>query len=190
MADCWAKYRMINAQIQMHQELRADLNEYLGQFERYRMLADINGMIAVAAQTVLVPANMIVNASPGAGKVRTLGRRLGEVLYDKFAASGTRVESEPAQVLGQIKNAVLDELGRKGATEWLPAVRTLAGLAEDSLALIETLQMVSDGAPQSQSTRHTLDAQLARVRAKIAQLKAERTEALCRPQAEPRQRLL
>src|SRR6056297_3368318 len=129
MADCWAKYRMINAQIQMHQELRAYLHEYLDQFERYKMLADINGMIAVAAQTVLVPANMIINASPGAGKAQTLGRRLGKALYDKFAASGTRVESEPAQVLGQIKNAVLGELGRKGATEWLPAVRILAGLA-------------------------------------------------------------
>jgi hypothetical protein len=175
---------MINAQIQIHQELRADLQEYLSQFERYRMLADINGMIAVAAQTVLVPANMIINASPGAGKARTLAHRLGKLLYDKFAASGTRVESEPAQILGQIKNAVLDELRRKGATEWLPAVRTLAGLAEDSLALIETLQMVSEGNAQSEGTRHVLEAQVAKVRAKIMQLQSQRADLLCDSQSQ------
>jgi len=188
MTDCWAKYRKINEKIQLNEELQADLEAITQEFERYRLLSDINGMVAVIAQSVLVPANMIVNAAP-VGQARSLVQRLGKVLYEKYAASGTRIENEPANLIGMIKDVVIDELGRSGGGQWVPSVRLLTGLAQDSLALIETLQMVSQGSINSATTSNTLDLQLASVRMKIRQLKLQGFNLSCDLRTVPAVRL-
>lgn len=114
------------------------------ELSRTKSSADAWGMVAVMANVTLIPLNIIVNAFE-LKAANSLYQMLVHQLYGKVAKSGTRLDGHAKTALSMLKQAITEELKRKALTNYIPGVNILVGLAEDSMAAWQTIQLVGAG---------------------------------------------
>lgn len=114
-------------------------------FKKNKESANSWGFISVMSNVVLVPLNCIVNAFE-LGSANTIYQIAVKSLYDKFARSGTRVESGLVkESVSLLKKAAIETLKKQGLTTYIPGVNILAGFAEDSIAAWQVINTVEKG---------------------------------------------
>jgi hypothetical protein len=141
------KQLAIEEGITLLRQARADL-------QLSKASADRWGAIAISANVLLVPLNCIISAFELKG-CKNLYEMLVRELYKRYSQSGTRLSGTAKPLLAALKQGIIQELKRKALTEYVPGVNILVGLAEDSIAVWQTQQMVTQG--ESEMARLTLD---------------------------------
>ena len=121
-----------------------------------RAAADIWGTVAVLANVTIIPLNVIVN-SFDLKAAKGLYQTIVHQLYNKVGKSGTRVEGYTAKGLAELKKAIVNELKQKAMTDFIPGVNILVGLAEDSLAAWQAIQMVDTGSREMDARAAAID---------------------------------
>lgn len=116
--------------------------------------ADRWGAMAISANVLLVPLNCIISAFELKG-CKNLYEMLVRELYKRSSQSGTRLSGTAKPLLAALKQGIIQELKRKALAEYVPGVNILVGLAEDSIAVWQTQQMVTQS--ESEMARLTLD---------------------------------
>ena len=146
---------------------------------RTRTAADAWGTVAILANVTLIPLNIIVNAFELKG-ASSLYQILVQQLYGKFAKSGTRLDGNAKIVLSLIKQAITDELKRKALAQYIPGVNIIIGLAEDSMAAWQTIQLVESGAREITARAIDIDRKIIAANHQLIQLGIKRAEILSR----------
>ncbi len=119
------------------------------------------GTLAVLANAAMLPLNIVINAFDAKAAV-SIYQRVVKELYAKLSKSGTRIDNKLAKEgLGLIKKAVVEELTRKGLTRYVPGVNIIVGMAEDSVAFMETATMVGAGDREMRRLLDQVDAKIA-----------------------------
>ena len=165
-ADEFRKLGAKQLGIQAAIDLLTQTQNELGQA---RASADKWGMVAVVSNVTLIPLNVIVNAfelSAAKGVYQSLVREL----YGKFAKSGSRIDGHGKYVLSLTKAVIVSELKRKGLTAYLPGVNILVGLAEDSMAAWQAIQLVEDGKHEMNGYAAAIERQIAQARMELQKL--------------------
>lgn len=118
------------------------------------------GGVAVFANAMLMPLNVIINAS-GAKGVTTVYQAVVKEVYAKVAKSGTRIDNNKVKTsLALIKKATVEALTAKGLKQHIPGVNIIVGVAEDGFALIETARTVQDGSKEMRDLLRQMDAKI------------------------------
>ena len=155
----------------------AMLRQQRVELQRNRQLAENWGLLAVGANVVLIPLNVIVNGMD-LGAVNSVYQMVVREVYGKFARSGSRGDGHAKTALALLKKAIAEELKRKGATQYVPGVNILVGLAEDTLAAVQTAAMVQDGRHEASRLAHALDRQIQATERALQQVGIRRAELL------------
>ena len=150
-----------------------------------RSAADAWGTIAIMANVTLIPLNVIVNAFELKG-ANSLYQTLVRQLYGKFARSGTRLDGHAKAALSSLKQAIVDELKRKALTDYVPGVNILVGLAEDSLAAWQAIQLVDSGTREISARAADIERKVVAARHQLIQLGIKRADILSRLQTQTR----
>ncbi|GEM_PF-2430660 len=176
--DQWQRYQiLIRKKVAVREGIEM-ARQNLAEFERNQATANVFGTIALAAQATILPLNIIINAFPAAGKAKSVYERFARGIYEQFGASGTRVEGNTADLLGELKRVLEAELTRKKMHDMVPVVKIFTGLAEDGMALMQTAQMIereSAGMPQ---LRNQLETQVRKFRLDLARLGQQQIQLL------------
>ena len=141
------------------------------------------GRTAIISNTILIPLNVIVNSlelKQANTLLKALYQELAKVIYEKFAGSGTRVDGKMKSILANLKKAIVEELKRKGLREYIPGANIILGLAEDSVALYQSMDMVNKGAGEASHQNFMIDKQVTRMKRELLKLGIERAELLRR----------
>lgn len=101
---------------------------------------DAWGKIGVLASLTLIPLNCIVNSFQ-MKTAKSIYQIFAHQLYGEFGKSGARLDGHAKKTFSLLKQAITAELKRKALTEYIPGVNILVGLAEDSVAALQMLQM-------------------------------------------------
>ena len=149
------------------------------ELSRAKAAADAWGTVAVVANVTLIPLNVIVNAFELKG-ASSLYQRLVRTLYGKFSKSGTRVDGHAKVALSLLKQAITEELKRKALTNYIPGVNILVGLAEDSLAAWQAIQLVDSGNREIAARAGDLEKKIAAANHQLVLLGIKRAEILDR----------
>ena len=150
----------------------------LTEFERNQAAANVFGNIALAAQATILPLNIIINAFPGAGKANSIYEKFARVLYERFGASGTRVEGTTADILGELKRVLEAELTRKKMLDYVPGVKIFTGLAEDGMALMQTVEMMERETTGMRELGNRLQRDIQKYRLDLARLSQQQIQLL------------
>lgn len=134
------------------------------------------GLAAVLADVTLVPLNVVVNSFQ-LGTAASLYQTLARTMYQQLAASGTRADGKLMAALAALKTAVEQELRRKGLAAQVPGANILIGLAQDSLAMMQTVQQVQAGEAELHRQAAALRQRLERARQQWRALGIERARA-------------
>lgn len=122
------------------------------------------GLTAVLSNAALVPLNIIVNAFAPASPA-TLIQAVGKFVYEKKAKSGTRGGSTEAKLAidaaGKIGEFAIQQVTNKGLKHMIPGVKILAGLAQDSIALIDVANEVGKGQREMNMQLRAIDRKMA-----------------------------
>ena len=152
---------------------------------RARSAADAWGTVAVLANVTLIPLNVIVNAFELKG-ANSLYQSLVQQLYGKFAKSGTRLDGHAKAALSLLKTAIVDELKRKALTDYVPGVNILVGLAEDSLAAWQAIQLVDSGSREISARAADIERKIVAANQQLIQIGIKRADILSRLQVQAR----
>jgi hypothetical protein len=139
--------------------------------------ADKWGMVAVMSNVTLIPLNAIINSFQ-LSAAKSVYQELVRKLYGKFSQSGTRVDGHGKLLLSVTKEAIVSELKRKGLTAHVPGVNILVGLAEDSLAAWQAIQMVESGNREMNARAAAIERQIAQARMQLQKLRIQHAELL------------
>lgn len=157
------------------------LNQIRVELSRTRASAEVWGMTAVLANVTIIPLNIIVNAFE-LKAANTAYQFLVRQLYGKFGKSGTRLNGHTKVALSLLKQAIMEELKRKALTEFVPGVNILVGLAEDSVAAWQAIQLVESGRHEISSRARALDTKILIANHQLVALGVKRAELLSRLQ--------
>jgi hypothetical protein len=115
------------------------------EFQRDSTTANNWGMLDVLSSMTLIPANCIINAF-SLGAAKNIYQELVRNVYAQVSKSGTRIDEKMIRIaLGALKKVVVDDLKKKGLTQYVPGANILIGLAEDSWAAWEATQRYTKG---------------------------------------------
>ena len=184
--DQWHRYQALIGKKVAAREGLAMARQNLAEFERNQTIADSWGSLALAAQATILPLNIIINAFPGAGKAKSIYERTARVLYERFGASGTRVEGNAADLLGELKRVLEAELTRKKMLDFVPVVRIFTGLAEDGMALMETAEKIQRGSTGMPELRNRQQRDIQKYRRDLALLSQQQIHLLERAEVRGR----
>jgi hypothetical protein len=150
---------------------------------RARAGADKWGAVAIMANVTIIPLNCILNAYglalPRADSIyQRVKQALARKAYDKFAASGSRTDGALAQGLSALKEIVTDELKRKAKTNLVPSANILIGLAEDSLAAWQAIQLVDGGSHEMTTLSLAIERKIRAANQHLLRLGIERADLL------------
>lgn len=138
------------------------------------------GTLAVLANAAMLPLNIVINAFDAKAAV-SIYKKVVEQLYAKLSKSGTRIDNRLAKEgLGLIKKAVVEELTRKGLTRYVPGVNIIVGMAEDSVAFMETATMVSTGDREMRRLLDQIDAKIAAAQREFGNIGVEMERLLAK----------
>ena len=180
-----AKFQMLGSKQLAIQEGIDLLRSMQLDLSRTRSAADTWGTVAVLANVTLIPLNVIVNAFELKG-ANSLYQSLVRQLYGKFAKSGTRLDGHSKVALSLLKTAIVDELKRKALTDYIPGVNILVGLAEDSLAAWQAIQLVDSGVREMSARATDIEKKIVAANLQLTQLGIKRAEILSRLQVQAR----
>ncbi|GAB5534385.1 MAG: hypothetical protein Rubg2KO_06340 [Rubricoccaceae bacterium] len=133
------------------------------------------GHVAILANAVLVPLNVIVNAFE-LKTANSLYKTVVKAVYDEFAASGSRTSGGIQHALKLLKSAIVNELSRKAMTDQIPVANILVGLVEDSVALWQTIDTVSSGSREIGNASHRIRRNIQKAAAEIEKLGIRRAD--------------
>ncbi|HKK18751.1 MAG TPA: hypothetical protein VJ952_08730 [Opitutales bacterium] len=176
--DQWQRYQVLSKHVVTAREGLAMARQNLSEFERNQSISSVMGNIALAAQATILPLNIIINAFPGAGKAKSIYEKFARVLYERFGASGTRVEGKTADLLGELKRVLEAELTRKKMVDYVPVVRIFTGLAEDGMLLMQTAEMMERESTGTRELRNRLQRDIQKYRLDLARLSQQRIQLL------------
>lgn len=160
--------------VQLMQQVRTEL-------ARNAAAADAWGTTAVLANVALIPLNVIVNAFELKG-ANSVYQALVRQLNGKFGKSGTRLDGHAKTALALVKQVVIEELRRKAMRDMIPGVNILVGLAEDSLAALQAIQLVESGNREITTRAGAIERQLAAAIQQMLALGVRRAQLLERMQ--------
>lgn len=130
--------------------------------------------IEVSMNTMLIPLNIIVNAFDLKG-VNGLYRTLVSTVYSKMAKSGTRVDGRSAQALSILKKGLVEGLKKK-APDYIPGVNILVGLAEDTLALYQSIERGKAGQQEARSIEFAIKQKMKQAQEQLIKLGIDRAQ--------------
>jgi hypothetical protein len=136
---------------------------------RARSAANAWGTVSVMANLTLIPLNVIVNAFQ-LKAANSLYQHLVRQLYGKVASSSTRIDGSSKLALSLVKQAVTEELRRKALTAYVPGVNILVGLAEDSLAAWQAVQVTTAGSAETAAMLARLERTIAVANQQLVQI--------------------
>jgi hypothetical protein len=154
-------------------------------FYRARAAAKAWGLAAVMANFTLIPLNVIVNAFE-LKAANTAYKIFVRQLYGTFGKSGTRLDGQAKTALSLLKQAIIEELKRKGMTQFVPGVSILVGFAEDSMAAWRAVQLLDSGDREMSMLASNLERMIATANRQLLQLGIERAFILDRGQVHMR----
>lgn len=155
------------------------------EFNRHRASANAWGATAVVANVALIPLNVIVNAFE-LKAAQNAYQFLVQQVYSKVAKSGTRSDGHAKTALSLLKQAITGELKRKALTQYVPGVNILVGLAEDSLAAWQAIQLVEGGSREFAQQALALDRVINSAIQQMLKIGVQRAELLARMQVQAR----
>jgi hypothetical protein len=158
--------------ISMLHRIRAELHRDLAH-------ADAWAVVGVMSNVTLIPLNAIINAFE-LGAAKSLYETAAREFYNKAAKSGTRSEGHLKTVLSSLKSALVEVLKKKGATQFVPGVNILVGLAEDSLATWQAIERREGGLAEGRQLAIRLDRQISTAIQELQRLGMQRAELLSR----------
>lgn len=176
--DQWQRYQILIRKKVAAREGIEMARQNLAEFERNQGMANVFGNIALAAQATILPLNIIINAFPAAGKAKSVYERFARGIYERFGASGTRVEGGGADALGELKRVLEAEFTRAKMLEMVPVVKIFTGLAEDGMALMQTAEMVGRGSIEARDSRNRLQRAIQQYRQDLARLSQQQINLL------------
>lgn len=135
------------------------------------------GKVAVLANVVIIPINVILNAFD-LKKANTFYQIFVRQLYGQFGTSGTRLDGRAKIFLSVLRRVVMDELKYKGLMDFVPGVNILLGLVEDSLAAWQIIQSVEQGNGEVLSQVARLSANISAANHQLIKLGVKRAEIL------------
>ncbi|MDE2083025.1 MAG: hypothetical protein KGI90_16890 [Burkholderiales bacterium] len=158
--------------------------QLLGQIQRelgsHATAARAWGSVALMAQASLVPLNIIVNSLP-LSPAKTAFDLFTHVLRACTTGDAAwRGDGRGATVpwaFEAAKRAIEHELKKKGAADLVPGAGILLGLAEDSMALVESAQAVSEGSSEMRRLARQMQQRIDAMRRKLTALGTERAQA-------------
>lgn len=122
------------------------------------------GLTAVLSNAALIPLNIIVNAFAPASPATWI-QAVAKFVYEKKGKSGTRGQSSDAkmaiEVAGKIGEFAAEQAKNKGLKHMIPGVKILAGLAQDSIALIDVANEVGEGQREMNMQLRAIDRKMA-----------------------------
>ncbi len=125
--------------------------------------ADGWGLAAVLSNAALVPLNIIINAF-APGSPTSLFQSVVKYVYEQKAKSGTRGESNDAKqaikVAGEIGKVATEYAKKRGMANMVPGISILTGLAQDSIALMDVANLVSEGQKEMRHHLRALDTKI------------------------------
>lgn len=143
--------------------------------------AEFWGKIAMFCNAILIPLNAIINFFP-VTVPKSIYQRLAHALHDKFASGRSGLDGTIKAILGELKEAIVGELKRKGLTHFIPGLNILVGLVEDSLALMKVALSYKKGDSNMTVAIAKLDKNLGAQINELRKLGLRRNEILGRVQ--------
>lgn len=153
------------------------LNQIRCELRRDVASADAWAVVGVMSNVTLIPLNAIINAFE-IGAAKSLYEALARELYFKMAKSGTRSEGLLKSALGTLKSVLVDTLKKKGATQFVPGVNILVGLAEDTLATWHAIERREGGRVEGHQLTLRMDLQINTAIRELQRLGIQRAEVL------------
>lgn len=148
---------------------------------RWKSSADPWGTVAVLANVTLIPLIFIGNAvelKAADSRYQTVVQRL----YGKFGKGGTRIDGQAKNALSLLKEALGVELKLRALTEFVPGFNMLVGLAADSMAAWEAIQLRENGPREMVLRVDALDGKISDAQAQLIGLGIGRADFLSRAQ--------
>jgi hypothetical protein len=143
--------------------------------------ADLWGKTAVFANAALIPLNVVINSFDLKGLSDGFNSAT-KFFYNQYkdkAASGTRISNKTVKYsLAIIKSQATKQLVAKKMGQYVPGVNILMGLAEDSVALIETALMVESGSQQMSILKINMENKIAQMKRQLSALGVESADVL------------
>ncbi len=153
------------------------LQQSLTELQQVKAGADFWGMVAIVSNAALMPLNCIINAFE-LGAAQSVYQSLVRAVYDKFSKSGSRTDGTIKTAVEVVKNATIAALKSKGLTVYVPGVNILAGLAQDSMALLQAAQTVQKGNAEINSIKATLQQKIMAIQRELLQTGILRNQML------------
>ncbi|MCB4805515.1 hypothetical protein QO001_005519 [Methylobacterium brachiatum] len=128
----------------------------------------------VAMNTMIIPLNIIINAF----ELKTangLYKLLVTEIYSKTAKSGTRTDGHASKALDILKKSLLEGVKKK-APDFVPGVNIIVGLAEDTLALYQSIERGKSGQMEAQSIEAGIKRNLRKAEKELEKLNIGRAQ--------------
>jgi hypothetical protein len=180
--DLATRFRILSQKQIALQEGIEMLRETQRDLAKSRATGNIWGITAVLANATIIPLNVIINAY-GLGPVKSRYDAFAHALYARFSASKTRIDGPEAEALEILKKTLIDLLKAEGATDYIPGVRVLVGLSQDTLALWKKINMVQNGSNEAKALAANADAKLNAMTKQLRELGIKQNEIFGRLQA-------
>lgn len=177
--DLWQQFEVLGRKQLAVQEGIDLLRQAQLELARTRSSADAWGQVAILSNVVLIPLNCIVNAFE-LKAANSAYQLLVRAMYDKVAKSGTRLDRNAKSALALLKQAIVDQLKRKALTDYVPGVNILVGLAEDSLALWQSMATVDTGMREIHAISAQVDMKISAAVRELMRLGNQRAQVLAR----------
>lgn len=140
------------------------------------------GNIAVISNAIILPLNVIVNAFP-APSAKTVYQKLVRELYNKYGKSGSHIQNRTIKTtLTELKEILTSVLVSQGVGIYVPGVKILVGVTEDTIALLESASMVQDGSAEMRLLMRQIDLKIATAERSLVNIGAEIDQALAKAQ--------
>jgi hypothetical protein len=153
------------------------MREAQRELQQARAKQDAWGVVAVVADATLIPLNCIVNAL-NLGTAKSVYQTLVRALYDKVGKSGARLDGHAKTALSLLRQAITEEIKRKGLTQYVPGVNILIGLSQDSLTAWQTMQTVSGGGRETDALARAAERQIAAAQRELMAIGVRRANLL------------
>lgn len=155
-----------------------DLRKIQNELSGTMALASSWGLTAIIANAALIPLNAIINSFE-LKRANSLYQTAVRALYGRFSKSGTRINNKYSkEVLKTLKDIIIQELTRKGMTDFVPGVNIIGGLAQDSIALLETAQTVESGSKEMKNLMSNINLKIEAARLELFRIGNRRSEIL------------
>lgn len=149
-------------------------------FRMERSAANVLGIAAVTCNAALIPLNVILTAfdlKAAANSFKGL-TKFSYDIYNNYSASGTRIDNTVVKhSLSEIKIIAANQLAKNGS-QYIPGVNILIGLAEDTIALAESMLTVKKGNLEMSILNANVETKITQMKRQLTSLGVESADLL------------